>query len=290
MGRIGMENVPESIDGRFHSEEKEFLVMTIGGTSGSKCDGYWNKSIDILGYVEIESGRTSNIKSSLNWSVEDYKSDNNFKNGGIIYRIKGRLPKLLDGEPWINNEYRMSGLYATEIISENEKNDFLENLLTEYRKEVSVNSEVLGKLILNKELDWYETENNLEWCGEYVEFSISPDGENDINEFLPLAEEFYKNRQEWDKKLREFSASQLTELANDWLEDEYYEEDDEETEPVPEITEKDFANRISISGISFYTDGNFEVFYDDDDMFWGHSILIDGNIKTGKLESSHIAG
>lgn len=163
-----------------------------------------------------------------------------------------------------------------------------------------INSEILGKLILNKELDWYETENNLEWCGEDVEFSISPDGENDINEFLPLAEEFYKNRQEWDKKLREFSASQLTENANDWAyEEEYDEEDyddededdmDEESESFKEITEKEFAERISIDGITLYTDGNFNVFYNDDDMFLGHSIVINGNIKTGELESADLFG
>ncbi len=295
MSRIGMKNVPKSVDERFHKEEKEFLVMCIGGTYGSKSKDYWNKSIDILGYVEIESGRTSNIKSSLNWSVEDYNSDNNFPKDDIIYRIKGRLPKFIDGaEPWINNERRMSSIYVTEIISDNEKNDFLENLLTEYRKEVSVNSEVLGKFILNKELNWYETENDIEWCGEKTGFSITVDGDDDINEFLPVAEEFYKNRQEWDRKIREFSASQLTELANDWLDEEYYDEDeeesDEEIKPVHEITEKDFAERISINSIGLHTDGSFEAFYNDDDMFWGHSILTDGNIKTGKFESSEIIG
>ncbi len=293
MGRIGMKNVPESVNERFHLEEKEFLVMTIGGTHGSHCNGqdYWNKSIDILGYVEIESGRTSNIKSSLNWSVEDYKSDNNFQNGGIIYRIKGRLPKLLDGEPWVNNEYRMSSIYVTEIISDNEKNDFLENLLKEYKKEVSVNSKVLGKLILNKELNRYETESDIEWCGGMVGISISCE-DDDINECLPVAEEFYNNRQEWDRKIREYAAEQLTELANDWLADEYYEEDDEsdeETEPVHEITEKEFAERIMICDISFDSDRNFTVYYADDDMFWGHSILVDGNIETG-FESAEIAG
>lgn len=133
-----------------------------------------------------------------------------------------------------------------------------------------INSEILGKLILNKELEWYKTENNLEWCGKDAEFSINPDGENDINKFLPLAEEFYKNRQEWDKKLREFAASQLTELANDWAYEEYDEDDeDEESESFKEITEKEFEERISIDGITLYTNGNFNVFCNDDDMFWG---------------------
>lgn len=293
MSRIGMENIPESVDGNYHKEEKEFLVLCINTPeNASKLGGddYWTKSVKILGYIENESGRTSSTKGSMSYTVKN-NNEQDFFTKDVIYRVKGRLPKLIDGEePWVNNEYRMSSIYVTEIISDNEENYFLTNLLTEYNKEVSINSEVLGKLIFNKELDWYETENNLEWCGEDVEFSISPDGENDINEFLPLAEEFYKNRQEWDRKLREFSASQLTELANDWLEDEYYEEDDEETEPVPEITEKDFAKRISINSIGFDMDGNFSVYYNDDDMFWGHSIVIYGNIKTGEFESADIIG
>ena len=245
------------------------------------------KSIDILGYIEIESGRKSSIKSSLNWSVEDSKSDNNFQNGGIIYRIKGRLPKLLDGEPWINNEYRMSSIYVTEIISDNEKNDFLENLLTEYRKEVSVNSKVLGKLILNKDLEQYETESDIEWCGGMVGISIIEDDE--INECLPIAEEFYNNRQEWDRKIREYASKELTELANEWLSDKYYSDDEEENENFPEITEKEFAERLIINDISFDSDGNFTVYYADDDMFAGHSVLVDGNINTG-FESAYIAG
>ena len=295
MGRIGMENVPENVSKRYHSEEKEFLVMTVGGTYGSKVGDkdYWNKSIDILGYIETESGRTSSIKSSLNWSVEDYKSDNNFPDGDIIYRIKGRLPKLLDGDkPWINSERRMSSLYVTEIISNNEKNDFLENLLTEYKKEVSVNSEVLGKLILDKNLEQYETENDVEWCGDNIKIWLTAD-EGDVKELLAVAEEFYNNCQEWDRKIREYAAKELTELANDWLEEEYYDDDDEEsdeeTKPIHEITEKEFAKRIETCDISFDGGGDFTIYYADDDMFWGHSVIVDGNIKTG-FESASIAG
>ncbi|MCM1506204.1 MAG: DUF2262 domain-containing protein [Ruminococcus flavefaciens] len=198
MSKIGMENVPENVDGNYHKEEKEFLVLCVHTPeTASQLGGndYWTKSVKILGYVENESGRTSSTEGNMSYTVKEHDEPEFFTKDGI-YRVKGRLPKLIDGaEPWVNNEYRMSGLYVTEIISDNEENDFLENLLTEYNKEVSIYSEVLGKLILDRQLDWYQTENNLEWCGEDdVEFSISPDGETDINEFLPLAEEFYKNR------------------------------------------------------------------------------------------------
>lgn len=289
MGRIGMENVPENVNKYFHAEEKEFLVMTVGGTYGS-CIGdenYWTKSIDILGYIEVESGRTSSIKSYLKWSVRDSKSDKNFKKGDIIYRIKAKLPKLIDDEEsWVNNEKRMSSLYVTEIISKNEKNEFLENLLTEYRKEVSINSKIFGKLILDKGIEHYETENDVEWCGDNIKISLNS-GNDNAEELLAIAEEFYKNRQEWNKKIREFAAHEMTELANDWLESEY--DEDEENETVHEITEKDFAERILTCDISFDSNGDFSVFYDDDNMFWGHTVIVQGNVKTG-LESAEMFG
>ncbi|MDE6833257.1 MAG: DUF2262 domain-containing protein, partial [Ruminococcus sp.] len=218
-------------------------------------------------YIETESGMTSNIKSSLDWCVEDYKSDDNFKKDGI-YRIKGRLSKSCD-----NN------IYVTEIISENEKNDFLENLLTEYKKEVSVNSAVLGKLILDKKLNWYKTESDIEWCGGMAGFSISCKQDN-INEILPVAENFYRNRHEWDIKARKYASGSLTELANDWQ----YQEAEDENEVI-EITEKEFAERLEINDISFYSDGNFDIYYADDDMFWGHTVIVSGNISTGFNEA-----
>ena len=262
--RIGMKNIPEKVDKLFESEEKEFLVMTINGTYGSQLNGqdYWDKSINILGYIETESGRTSDIKSSLDWCVRDYTSDDNFEKTGIIYRIKGRLSKTCDN------------IYVTEIVSDNEKNDFLENLLTEYKKEVSVNSAVLGKLILNKQLNCFET--TVDWCGKNAGFSVN----DNIDENLTTAEYFYRNRHEWDKKAREYASKCLTELANDWQ----YQEAEDENEVI-EITVKEFSERLEINDITIYADGNFNIYYADDDMFWGHTVIVSGNISTGFNEA-----
>lgn len=266
MSRIGMENIPENIDERYSKEEKEFLVMCISGSYGAELGDYCEIIVDIIGHVETATGNTSSLKSCITYTNEKFEY---LFSKEKIYRIKGRLSESSDD------------IYVTEIISDNEKNDFLENLLTEYRKEVSVNSEVLGKLILNKDLNQYRTENDIEWCGGKTGFYINADND-DINEFLPVAEEFYKNRREWDRKARKYASEQLTEIAVDWQ----YQgaEDDEE---VVEITEKEFAERLIINDISFNSDGNFKVYYSDDDMFWGHSILVDGNINTG-FESAYI--
>nr|MDE6425803.1 DUF2262 domain-containing protein [Ruminococcus sp.] len=264
----------------YEETEKEFLVLCIGGTKcgGKIPDGDWTYNVNMIGFVE--NGKQYSVKGCLTWCEKDGEElyGEVFEETDI-YRIRGYLEKSENPKK----------IYLTEITSGKEKNEFFYNLLTEHNKEVSVNSEILGKVVLNKNYDWYE--GNAYWCGSESPFSINLENpDDDITEILRLVEDFYKNQSEWDRKLREFSASQLTELANDWLEDEYYEEDGEETEPIQKITEKDFSERISINSIGFDMNGNFSVYYNDDDMFWGHSIVIYGNIKTGEFESAEIIG
>lgn len=56
-----------------------------------------------------------------------------------------------------------------------------------------------------------------------------------------------------------------------------------------QMTKEDFAKRLMISKVCVSTDGNFEIFYDDDDMFWGHVVIVSGNIETG-IDDAYIAG
>ena len=53
------------------------------------------------------------------------------------------------------------------------------------------------------------------------------------------------------------------ELANYWL-------DNDDQDP---ITSDVFAKRITMGELAFRNDGSIEVYYDDDDIFWGHCII-----------------
>ena len=56
------------------------------------------------------------------------------------------------------------------------------------------------------------------------------------------------------------------------------------------ITEEIFSKRISISEFTIDAEGDYTSYYDDDDdMFYGHVIVIDGNLKGG-MRSADIAG
>lgn len=67
------------------------------------------------------------------------------------------------------------------------------------------------------------------------------------------------------------------------------EEDAETAEDAPEITKEDFARRLSISELGISTDGEFEIYYNDNDMFWGYVIIVSGNLEEG-LDGAMMAG
>ena len=86
-----------------------------------------------------------------------------------------------------------------------------------------------------------------------------------------------------DRIIREFAEKSLTDCANDWLQDSL-----EDGEPFIEITEERFAQRMVLNSIG-YDENGFDVYYDDDDMFWGHCILVYGTLENG-IEEAQIAG
>ena len=147
---------------------------------------------------------------------------------------------------------------------------------------MTITDEILGEM----NVDGGDIEGEVEINGKKIYFGISVDDINDketVEKLISKFKKFISEFDKWDKDIREFSAEKLTDNANDWLQDSL--EDDEE---FVEITEEKFAERMVLNSIGFDENG-FEVFYDDDDMFWGHSILVDGTLENG-IEQAYIAG
>lgn len=81
-----------------------------------------------------------------------------------------------------------------------------------------------------------------------------------------------------DESARVFCASKLLPLKNEtWLED--------QEEP---ITEEEFIETLDLEGITAFSDESFSLYFDDNDMFWGHSIVVD--VKDNVLIDANLAG
>ncbi|MCM1131925.1 MAG: DUF2262 domain-containing protein [Ruminococcus flavefaciens] len=144
---------------------------------------------------------------------------------------------------------------------------------------------ILGEMVYDEEYEWFN--GNVNWCGNDVVFYMNIDNidETVLNNTIAIAVDMVKNQQEWDDTVRKYAAKYLTDLANDWAYD-AYDEDDEESEEPPEITEQEFAERIGLCDISFYSDGRFTFWFSDDDMFAGHSVTVYGDIENGCTDTA----
>jgi hypothetical protein len=155
-----------------------------------------------------------------------------------------------------------------EVISVKLSEDFFEKFPQAKKKE-----NYAGK----NTLVTYSTKITL--FGNKVEITYDP-SEIELNEdkFIDLINEKLNWISENKETIKNGIAKKLVPLKNDsWLD-----------ENEPEISNSEFIKRIQLNGITFYEDGNSELNFDDDNLFYGHQIVAD--LKNNKLTDISING
>ncbi|MEM7245857.1 MAG: DUF2262 domain-containing protein [Acidobacteriota bacterium] len=94
-------------------------------------------------------------------------------------------------------------------------------------------------------------------------------------ETVELATALVKKLAEIDTAAKTIAARDLTDTYNDgWNEyDEAQEDGSFKTIQNPELTPEDFAAKLTLRDVNV-TGTFFELFYDDEGMFWGHSVIV----------------
>lgn len=274
---------------RYEEQTRELLVLTgedVGG-AGRVAEGLWSPSAGILGYVDLETGETVESGGCLSWLAREEDKD-----GWIyhlkdltIYHIKCRKIKpekvMKNAQPRFFNHFML-----TEVVERGGENLALSKLLDKYKEVVVIEDGDCGTFTLERHFNWFA--GTVDWLGEDCHVTLECDEENGTTADRALAQfkNIYANLKEWDQKFRAFASEKLTELANDWQDEGY---DDEDGEALAAITEESFAGRIAISEFSIDAEGDYEVYYDDDDMFGNHVIIVSGSVYGG-MEDARIAG
>lgn len=140
-----------------------------------------------------------------------------------------------------------------------------------------VQDSFLGDLKYDESVDWYEKRIR---SGE-VEFqlTISPDENACVEIPLGKAREFVRNVKSNLAATAMFAAEMLLTLKNEtWLQ--------EDESP---LTREQFVGRLRLQSISFKSDGSFEYFFEDGDIFWGHCIVVPVDLA-GRFEEPYLAG
>lgn len=260
----------KSFENRFAEEIFEVAAVTaslgVGAGKGGK-EELWIASIDLIAWKDLNiSEPVVKEEVNLSWITDDEglkEWQKTIKESSII-----KL-KLRKGE---------RSFMLVELIDTDYKDDELQSILVEELKPVFYEDEFLGKFQLDKGLKIFETD--ITWAGDEGRLYFDLDNKEVMEYYLKTAYELFENQKNWSDKIRTYAASELLDLANDWID----EEDD-----IDEITEEMFVESISLDTISVYPEGKFEIFFFDGGLFAGHCIIVSGNIS-GSLESAEIAG
>ena len=268
----------------FEDEAREILVLLAGSSGASKRNGFWEAAHSYLAYVDCETGALCADDGRLVYPV----SDEEYSAGGIlgrfrdeeIYRVMARK-KIQHELPEGMSASAQNRLLVVEVLEENIPCSALDEVLAEYRKPVVLNDEELGELTLDKDYDTFE--GVISWRDEDIDISLEVDSSSEDTWTAAVAamKQMMTDQDRWDRDMRAFAARQLTELACDWRES--------ADEEVPEITEESFAQRLDLTSIAMDPDGSFSAYFDDDDMFFGHCVVVCGTLADG-VASAVMAG
>ena len=239
----------------------------------------------MMGALFCDSGKLETRTMHLRFPVEekDMSNEKGFKRFSVGQVCRLKIRKLKD--EFAQNHH--VPLYClSDVISTHEECPELNSVLEEYHKEVLLEDDVLGTCKLDKDFEMFVSTVN--WCGEPVEISFEVDAfaKDTWTKNLNAAKSMVLECDTWDRNMRDYAASELTELANEKLEYEY-EYGDYYVEKPETLTEDEFADKLSLSSIDIFIDGRFIAYYVYDDLAIDSYITVSGSVKHG-IEDAQI--
>ncbi len=181
----------------------------------------------------------------------------------------------------VTNFEELNSLWTFDNLSTQEILDQF-NGLSNKRREVqpikkitkkSLKDSFFGQLSLDKDLDSFITEHLFK--DRKIELSFSNTTAEQMTSNLRRTEVLLTQLQE----IEEAMIEEMLSLKNEnWLD-----------EGEAELTKSAFQKEVSIYGINIYEEGDTEIYYKANDLFWGHEIQVSLD-DDNKYESSTLVG
>jgi hypothetical protein len=147
----------------------------------------------------------------------------------------------------------------------------LNRVAEELQRPVTHADHQFGTLTLDRRLDEFCAESV--WDERSVMLSLAES--EDLHDNLDTARALWADQTMWSERIMDFATAKLLSLKNrSWL-----------SEDEQEHTPEEFKRKLSLQSISVYPEGRFEFWYDDGDMFGGHSIAVSGTLDVGLTDA-----
>lgn len=251
---------------QFSNVEMDILAVT--GPSGfgarrMEDSQLWEASIGLTAWMEEDSPEIHREETGLVALADDTLRGYLRQRVPPDFIIKFRARPSLEG-----------GRFLLMDLPQPAFDPDLKAILEEQKKPQSVYVEDLGTFVLNRQVGWYEAELN--WLDGTVRLDFDNGTDEAMKAAQATARALLADAQSWDTRIRTFAARQLTQLANQWAQD-----GAEEGEEPREITPEEFARRMELDAIQVDDQGGFTFWFEDGEMFWGHSIRVSGTLESG---------
>jgi hypothetical protein len=154
-----------------------------------------------------------------------------------------------------------------QIVRKNFADVDLDRCRVEIQKPVVYRDERLGEFILDRRIGWFEGAIN--WGPDQIKLHLKPVQQN-LERCLKTAYALYDSQNTWTQRAAEIAVTKLLPIKNEsWL------QDDEES-----LSAEQFLSRMQLESITVGPE-NIELWYNDGDLFWGHSIRVSGSLSEG---------
>jgi len=116
---------------------------------------------------------------------------------------------------------------------------------------------------------------SLQYGESKIQIRMITDGEP-FETSIKLAEAVGRQLAALDARAKTVAASQLTETYNGgWNEyDEAQEDGTFKTVVNPKLTKDEFIAKLTLTAVNVTGDSMLDFFYNDENMFWGHSVIV----------------
>ncbi len=266
---------------RFLPEVVEIqAVVGACGFSGGKAgkEKLWSASVELTAWKDEKSGEIYKGEFLLGTAADD--------------RLLHLLQEQVKADSIIRAKVRIDEDKKRFLLLESVQagdDPSLKEILKEQIQEVAMEVEGLGRFLLDRSVNWFAAA--VEWMGKEVELTFDQEEEEVMEHAIRTAKALMADQAGWDRRIREYAADELLELANEWAAEDTNEEMVEVLDEMGEllVSRKQFMERMELETINVLEDEEFEFWFRDGDMFWGHSIRVSGSLS-GRLDGAHIEG
>jgi hypothetical protein len=243
-------------------------VVSASGAGGgmSPGDTLWTFVFSLAAW-RVDDGDINRFELIVRKSVTEDEMD------ALFARLQANTIVKLRARVALENVFGRPEALLEELIGEDGSDVELNDFLAEFLKPVVHNDGYFGDFTLDRSATTFVTQKM--WNGAPVELRLWLDKIDEFDEALKHARDFWASCRKWDKRILDCIARDCLSLKN-----EIWQEDDGSI-----VSRDQFEARIALQSITIRPDGDFDVSYNDGNLFFGHDIVAMGNLGKDDLSA-----